>query len=107
MNVEFDDSVKQWGEGYTLAQQATKRLESVLGPSASTVEAMWTRTEDDRGRVVLTLQLGDHTGYVAGKFAPDELRSAAQTSFRMHRLWGDLLQTRNERHLAELTGTGE
>ena len=105
MNVEFDDSVKQWGEGYTLAQQATKRLESVLGPSASTVEAMWTRTEDDRGRVVLTQTRGPYR--VCRQVCPDELRSAAQTSFRMHRLWGDLLRDRNERHLAESTGTGE
>jgi hypothetical protein len=105
MNVNYTDSVKDWREGFPLAQQATKRLEEVLGQSAKLVSAEWDRTEDEKGRALFLLRLKDFTGEVSRKLAPDDLRSSARTSFRMHQLWGNLLQVRNQRLLDDLTGT--
>src|SRR5438105_4915784 len=103
MNIRYTDSVRQWGEGYTLAQQATTRLADILGPSPGPVTGEWDRAEDDKGCALLTLRLKDSTAEVLGTFAPDELRSSAQTAFRLHRLWGELLHARNVKHLEALT----
>jgi hypothetical protein len=106
MIVKYAESVKQWGEGYTLAQQGTRRLDEVLGPSAAMATVEWDRGEDEKGRTLLTLRLSDFSGEVTARFAPDELRSSAQTSFRLNLLWGHLLQIRNQKQLEKLTGTG-
>lgn len=106
MKIKYSDKLQEWSEGYDLARQATHRLEDdVLGPSAGLVSGSWDRMVDEHGRPLLTLHLEDHTGSVNGRFALDELRSTNQTTFRLHRLWGDLLQVRNEHQLGVLMGT--
>ncbi len=106
MNVTYSESVRQWGEGLTLAQQGTKRLEEVLGPSAGLATAEWDRAEDDKGRALFTLRLRDFTGEVTRRFPPDELRSSSLTSFHMYRLWGDLQQIHLQKQLDDLMRRG-
>jgi hypothetical protein len=106
MNVTYSDKAKQWGEGYVLLQQATKRLEEVLGSSAGQVKAEWDRTEDAKRRIIYTLRLSDWTGSVSAAFTPDELQSPSLMRYRFVRLWGDLLQVRSHKQLEELTGAG-
>ncbi len=103
MNVKYSDKAKQPAEGFTLLQQATALLEEVLGPSAAVVRAEWDRTEDEKGRTIYTLRLSDWTGAVQTKCAPDELESPRNLRYRLHRLWGDLLQLRSHQQLKNLT----
>ncbi len=107
MNVTYSDKARQWGEGYTLLQHATKRLEEVLGQSAGGVKAEWDRREDAQGRVVYNLRLSDWTGSVSEDFSPDELQSGSHMRVRLHQVWGELLQARSHRQLQELMGSGE
>lgn len=102
MDVKYTETLRQWGEGHTLVQQAQQRLERVLGASADVVKAEWDLTTDARGRPLISLRLRDHTGNVQGLFAPDELRSEPQTNFRLYRLWGDLLQAKTANMLQQL-----
>ncbi len=104
MKVEYSDKAKQWGEGFALLQQATKRLEEVVGPATAWVVAVWDRAEDARGRSVYTLRISDWEGAVSATFTPDELRSRTQDRYYWHRLWGDLLQVRS--HQQQLTSGG-
>jgi hypothetical protein len=104
MNVTYTDRAKQWGEAFVLLQQATKRLEEILGPSAGLVRAEWDRTEDARGRPLYTLRIADWAGSVSATFTPAELRDSEQMHYCLVRLWGDLLQVRSHKQLEELTG---
>ena len=106
MNVEYSDGVRQWAEGFTLAQQGTQRLEEVLGPAAGLATARWDRTEDEKGRALFTLHLRDFTGEVTRRVPLDELRSSALTSFHMYRLWGDLHLIHLQKQLADLMARG-
>jgi hypothetical protein len=107
MNINYTDRVKKWDEGFPLVQQATNRLQEILGEDAGLVTGEWDRTEDEKGRTLLTLRLKDATGEVVGKIELDELRSRAETSFRLHSLWGDLLHAQNVKRLKDLNGTGD
>ena len=103
MKVTYSDRAKQGGQGRVLLQQATKRLEEVLGPSGLWVKAEWDCTEDGRGKTICTLRVSDWEGEVVADFTPDELRVYGHDLYRWRRLWGDLLQIRSEQQLAELT----
>jgi hypothetical protein len=103
MKILYSEESRK-GSEYPLLQQATRRLEEAVGQSTGPVTGQWDRTEDDKGRTLYTLHLKDFTGEVMGRFAPDELRSPEQTSYRMYRLWGDLLQVRTQKQLEELAG---
>jgi hypothetical protein len=106
MNITYTDSAKQTGEGTALLQQVTNQLEEILGPAAARVKAEWDRQTDAKGRLLFILSLTDWTGSVRADFAPDELRSADHLRYRLHRLWGDLLQVRSQKQLEQLTGAG-
>jgi len=106
-SVGYGYGIRQAGDLLTLAAQANRALSEVIGASAGLVAAEWDRTEDMRGRPLITLRLSDHTGAVTGTFAPDELRSYPALRNRLYRLWGDLLQVRNHQQLQELgVGSG-
>lgn len=107
MRVIYHDRAKQWGEGYALLQQATKRLEEIVGHSEDLVTAEWDRTQDAQGRVVFTLRLADWSGWVTAVFAPEELESASHLRSRFYSLLGDLLQIRSTKQLQELMGSGQ
>jgi hypothetical protein len=99
MKATYSEKARQWGEGLALLQQATARLEEILGPSADLVSAEWDRIEDERGRPLYTLAIRDFTGRVEARFAPEELAHPVHVRARLYRLWGDLLQLRaDEQH---------
>src|SRR5438128_50772 len=79
-------------------------LSDIIGPSGSEVRAEWSHRLDSQGRPLIRLQLSDYTGSVEADFAPDELEKPRQVRYRLHRLWGDLLQVRSHKQLEELTG---
>jgi hypothetical protein len=110
MNVRYSEKAKQSGEGYALLQQATNRLEEVLGPSADLVSAEWDRTQDQRGRTLYTLTVSDFTGEASASFTPEELQAPGRLRSRLLALWGDLLQARSDaqvKKLQELVKEGE
>jgi len=102
MNVTYQDRASQWGEGYVLLQEATKRLEEVLGPAADRATVAWGREQDERGRLVYRLTLSDVAGKTSALFAPQELRSPGQVHRRLLDLWGDLLQTQSDAQVKKL-----
>src|ERR1700722_14645498 len=106
MDIGYSEKVKQWPEGYSLVQNATKQLEEAVGKWANVVSGEWDRGQDDKGQDVLTLRLKDPNWEVLGKYAPNELRSAGLRTFNMNRLWGEILQRRLEKQLGDMTGEG-
>lgn len=106
MKVTYTEKARQKAEQFGLLQQATTRLEDALGGSSDLVTAQWDRTEDEKGQPLYVLRLKDFTDEVTGRFSLDELQSPAQTSFRVYRLWGDLLHIQNQKLLDGLTGAG-
>ncbi len=102
MNVTYQEKVKQGDDGIVRLQQATSRLEEILGPSAALVSAEWSQSQDTRGRTLYTLTLSDFTGRVSASFAPKELRSSHHLRLRLLDLWGDLLQARSDAQMIKL-----
>jgi hypothetical protein len=68
--------------------------------------ATWDRRDDQNGRILFILMLSDWTGTYSAVFSPEELQSESQDSYFWHRLWGDFLQDKSHRQLAELTSGG-
>jgi hypothetical protein len=94
--IEADDRL------LSLVDKANRLLESELGPSGDTVSASW-QLEDNQGRSQLWLEIEDWAGRVKTKFSLEELASPRQTSARLVRLWGDLLQIRSHRQIETVT----
>lgn len=85
--------------------QTRALVEDVLGPASSgQVGARWTVATNSDGRRYAVLNLHDWTWRkgVETRFAPEELGTNPETRWKIHRLWGDLLQARNHQQLAEL-----
>lgn len=93
--IEADDRLR------SLVDRANRLLESELGPSGDTVSTSWQLDEllEDN----LWLEIEDWTGRVKTRFSLDELASPRQTSARLVRLWGDLLQIRSHREIETVT----
>lgn len=95
MDILYSLNLQQSPEA-PLLEQASTLLAEILGPqSSSLVRAEWTRVQDHRGRTLYRLTVRDHTSEVSTDFAPDELDNPLHMRFRLYRLWGDLLQIRN------------
>src|SRR5438105_5463422 len=101
MNVTYGEKTDHKPE-YALLQEATRRLEEVLGQSADLVAVEWKRGQDERGRLLYTLRLSDFAGAVSATFAPDELRSPSHQRYRLLDLWGDLLQVRSDAQMKKI-----
>lgn len=90
----------------SLVDKANRLLESELGPSGDTVSASWQLDElleDNQGRSQLWLEIEDWSGRVKTELSREELASPRQTSARLVRLWGDLLQIRSHRQIETVT----
>ena len=92
----MDSQYPAEADGSKLREQASTLLEGILGQSCKVVERQWSRVQDPKGRPLDRLTIRDWTGEVFTDFAPDELQNPLHMRFRMHRLWGDLLQRRND-----------
>lgn len=97
MNVQYTTNAPQRGEDYSLIQQATNRLNEILGSSAGLVTGEWDRQTDKAGRTLYRLTLKDFTGCVCTEFTPEELRNPLYVHVSLYRLWGDLLQRRSDK----------
>ena len=96
MDVQYSPEARQSPDA-KLLEQASALLAGILGPQSSqVVKAQWTRLQDQQGQRLYRLTIRDFTGEVSTDFAPDELQNPLHMRFRMYRLWGDLLQVRNE-----------
>jgi hypothetical protein len=92
MDVQYSPEAR----GLTRVEQASNLLADILGPhSSQLVKATWSRVQDHQGRTLYRLTIRDFTGEVATDFAPDELENPPHMRVRLYRLWGDLLQIRN------------
>jgi hypothetical protein len=102
MNVTYTERAKNPSETFALLQQATQKLDDVVGRSSATLSAEWDRTEDTKGRPWYTLHITDFADSAQTSFAPDHLKPSYDLQFRLYRLWDHLLQARGERLLQEL-----
>ena len=97
MDVQYSTELRQCPKDFAVVEQASAVLADVLGPQSSqAVKAEWNRTQDQQGRMLYRLTIGDFAGEVATDFAADELQNPLHTRFRMYRLWGDLLQVQSD-----------
>jgi hypothetical protein len=103
MKVTYSEKTKQPAASYSLLQQATGKLEEVVGRHSVTANADWDLTEDAKGRPLYTLRVSDGSDSAKTSFAPDELTPSYFLQIRLYRLWGELLQSRTERQLQALT----
>lgn len=95
MDVQYSSEARQSPDGFLL-EQASALLADVLGPQSSQlVKAEWNRVQDHQGRTLYRLTIRDFTGEVSTEFAPDDLQNRLHMKVRLSRLWGDLLQIRN------------
>lgn len=104
MKVIYSDKAQQGGEGNILLQEATKRLDEVIGPSADRVTAEWDR-KDENGHPLYTLRISDQTESATASLAPDELASPKHLRVRLYQLWDDVLQERSHKQLKRLLDT--
>jgi len=107
IKVEYSENSKRSNAIPALLQQATKRLEEVLGPSAAWVMVRWDQHGNGNGRSHFTLWISDWTGEVSSSFSSEELRSYSQERYPWLRIWGDLLQVRSHKQLEAVTGAAE
>ncbi len=104
--VAYRSGIREAAGLRTLAEQATKSLEEMLGRESPTVSAEWDRAEDARGQDVVTLRLSDWTGSATAAFEPKELESPTRLERRLRRVWGELLRIRSHKLLDDLLSSG-
>ena len=81
-------------------------LQDVLGQSAPLVEVRWSVVATGSGERCFNLTLSDWT-YPSGVDASFGMVDLPTTfDWKIHRLWGDLLQARNHQQLDELLEAG-
>jgi hypothetical protein len=102
MKVTYTKKAEEFSPQYARLLRASQLLEMIIGPSANSVDVEWDRVEDDKRRSVYTLRVSDRVDQASTKFEPEELELPTHMRLRLHQLWGDLLQARNHRQLAEL-----
>ena len=107
MDVTYSDKVKQWRDQYPLVEDATKRLEEVVGPSSARVKAEWDREEDGLGTSSYRLRVSDGTESVTASFGSAELTIPRQLRMRLLDLWGDLLKARFDEQFRKFKEDGE
>jgi hypothetical protein len=86
------------------AEELRPLLATVIGRSAPLVDVRWDLVGSSEGRSQLELNLSDWTSPegVRASFGADESYGNFETRWKIHRLWGDLLQERNHRQLEQL-----
>jgi hypothetical protein len=104
-SVQVADAIRSRPEWADAVERASKKLEEVLGQYLDRVEVRWDLDMDSRGHEFARLTLRDATGEVSGELALDELHDRWQMGYRLYALWGDLLQIRSHKELAELRET--
>jgi hypothetical protein len=102
MNVVYSDSLVKVSRLRVLAEQATKRLEEIVGRSTDIITADWDKAHDDEDHPLLGLKLSNPYGFVTAQFIPDEMQNAGDVRNRLTWLLGDLLQHRSHRLLQSL-----
>ncbi len=96
MEVQYSPEARQWPGGLMLLEQASALLADILGPQSSQlVKAEWNRVQDHQGRTLYRLTIRDFSAEASTDFAADELENPLHMRVRLYRLWGDLLQVRN------------
>ncbi|MBY0455751.1 MAG: hypothetical protein K2V38_00280 [Gemmataceae bacterium] len=103
MDIRYSEAVRQWPEGFELLQQATRRLEEVVGPAdAPNLSGEWDRTGAPGEQSQFTLRVRNPDGEVRGELDLLELQNPHFRSIRMRDVWGQLLNLRIHRLLANL-----
>jgi hypothetical protein len=101
----FRSSLNRNNQLKTLADQASKILGAVLGPSRGGISEEWDLAEDADGRPRVTVKLSDFTGEVAASFDPTELDHEEHMRLRLSLLSADLLKARSNRQIDALTAS--
>ncbi len=93
MQFNVATEISQRPELGSAVEDASRILGEILERSVlNRATADWTLSKDPDGRDLVRLLVSDWTGTVGYVFAPKELENRALMRFRLHRLWGDLLQ---------------
>jgi len=98
MTTHYSLDIQQ-SANYPKLVQANKVLAQAIGPqSAPLVTVEWTKLDDLSDRPLYRLKLKEVTVAepVFADFSLDEFDNQLLMHFRMYRLWGDMLQKRQE-----------
>src|SRR5262249_51570685 len=101
MDVRYTDSARN-SEAYPLLQQLTGLLPEVVGAPAERVKVAWDRKTDPRGGSRYSLRLAGSGEEAQADFRVDELQNPLVMHFRLHHLWGDVLQERSHKQLRKM-----
>ena len=102
MQVTYSDKARQEGEDFKLLQQASNRLEEILGKAAPRVGAEWDRRDEPMGRHRYTLRITDNSFSSSMEFDRNELQIPDEYQFRLYDLWDNILKAHIEKHLHDL-----
>ena len=98
MDVQYSPETRQAATEWTLLEQASTRLDTIIrSPSSQFVKVQWNRVPTRPGGPLYRLTIWDSVDEVFTDFALDELQNPLHMQVRLSRLWGDLLEIRNDR----------
>ena len=107
-SVTYGKGVRENPEYLTLAEEATARLDKIMGRSAPNVSAEWERVEDGPAGNLIALRIWDAQDEARMLFVPDQMNDRKYPrylQFQLGGLWDDILKARNHRQLDKLLGT--
>jgi len=107
MKITYSEKLREWKQGYELAQRASSKLPEVLGEDLNKVSGEWDKLENDQGDVLVTLRLKDSKFESIGQFDLTDLQSPAGTAFRLYRTWGDLLHAHTAQRIEAMKANWE
>ncbi len=95
MEVQYSLEARQLLEFPLLEQASALISQFPKSQSSQVVQADWKCVKDVRGRTLYRLTIHDLAGEVSTDFTADEIRIPLHVRVRIYRLWGDLLEIRN------------
>lgn len=106
MAIHYDEKLRQDPELFALTKKANQQLEIDVGPTLSSANVVWDFENGDGAQPAAKLKLSDWAGSVGRVFAREDLESP-WLSYRLIRLWGDLLENRSQKQIDKLLASLE
>jgi hypothetical protein len=102
--VRIDEAIRNDRKLLSVIERATRSLEEELGPADSSVSAEWTLYGADQQLPMIGLKISDGVDSASLQFQRASIERIPDSSLRILfiRLWGDLLQERSHKQMANL-----
>lgn len=87
-------------------QVRSSQLNQELQSSGVSIQGEWRSVRDNAGQPLFELILLISNVPFSTRFSREELQDDSRLRFKLHGLWGDVLQDRSHRLLKQLLGSG-